>query len=923
MLPLFLRTVLKMQNKLLTLPSPTKMFCTSLMLINLGILSLLATVPLHSAKAGVDDHFYAENMLVVYISGDVYDLLSSQKVYFDYNGDGFKTERNWPNTTNGVLVLDLNGNGLIDNGGELFGKKTKIGDTFAPSAFAALRQHDFNKDGLINSRDPAYKTLRVWFDLNQDGVSQPLELSTLKRLDIISLNLKEEAGSIKYGRGNEQLATAPLRLSGSAFRSANAAFENKERTFNLIDMAFSVNTLKRIDTKPLPKLRSATPTARPAAIVSNGIGVEDINEKNEVAKIIGAIEVELAEKVSIKAPEPTAIKTVDIDPAQLEFLSSKLQQLPKVAGIGRLRDFGISAIENPSLIPLMEKLVEKLVKTKTLDKLEKEKIKKLDAFIEAWADMSSFPSLQEQIAIQNAEGIESTLEYSMVDIPPDSEQYQLFLKQIRIIERVVGYSYSGPIGQTTSEIIPKVKKDYLVRINSDLLSELQNLYLFIKKGVLESIELQTKFRTFSEAFETDLNKESVSFSTIESVIAQHTIGFSPQSFIDITEFILYSLGYTTDNHWDALGVLNKEFAFKRDFLKPYFSRLSEWALYIASFKDRTVVGSEVQPNFIVSTSESDTVYGGPFKDIFIARHGNDIIYGNNPNNDTCNSSLDGSDDDIFYGGEGVDTLYGMSGNDILIGEKGGDLLDGGCANDIIYGNAGDDLLSGGTGNDRLYGGTGNDRLDGGAGNDYLVGNEGSDTYLFGRGSGVDRVINWHKNTEDFDTIEIAPTLSLAESKITKVANDLVITFSESNDKLIVDNFFKDGDPDGGDGDNPRPYAVKKINFLYDKTPLTYEKILVIARGNELIKRRQEIERFRIKKEREETLYAQDREAKKRTREQALLEEARLLTKAKEKVVNESLLPLDESDERSKELESIGKADESKPIVVDLKVKEVK
>ncbi|UVM51206.1 MULTISPECIES: hypothetical protein [unclassified Pseudomonas] len=55
---------------------------------------------------------------------------------------------------------------------------------------------------------------------------------------------------------------------------------------------------------------------------------------------------------------------------------------------------------------------------------------------------------------------------------------------------------------------------------------------------------------------------------------------------------------------------------------------------------------------------------------------------------------------------------------------------------VLIGNRG----SGGAGNDTLSGGAGNDRMVGGAGNDYLDGQQGNDTYVFGRGDGVDTVV---------------------------------------------------------------------------------------------------------------------------------------------------------------------------------------
>ena len=42
-------------------------------------------------------------------------------IYFDHDGDGFKELTGWVDTGDGVLMLDINGNGRLDDGSELFG----------------------------------------------------------------------------------------------------------------------------------------------------------------------------------------------------------------------------------------------------------------------------------------------------------------------------------------------------------------------------------------------------------------------------------------------------------------------------------------------------------------------------------------------------------------------------------------------------------------------------------------------------------------------------------------------------------------------------------------------------------------------------------------------------------------------------------
>jgi hypothetical protein len=95
-------------------------------------------------------------------------------------------------------VRDLNSNGVIDNNSELFGNTA----TYA-NGFAALDAWgDSNNDNLMTSADTNWNQLRVWQDVNGDGVTQAGELKTLAELGITSINLAATALSGVTNNGN-------------------------------------------------------------------------------------------------------------------------------------------------------------------------------------------------------------------------------------------------------------------------------------------------------------------------------------------------------------------------------------------------------------------------------------------------------------------------------------------------------------------------------------------------------------------------------------------------------------------------------------------------------------------------------------------------------------------------------------------------
>ena len=77
--------------------------------------------------------------LILDLDGDGYNVETKENgTNFDLDKNGFAEKINWTKK-DGFLCLDLNGNGTIDNGGELFGDKTLLADgTTAKNGFEAL-----------------------------------------------------------------------------------------------------------------------------------------------------------------------------------------------------------------------------------------------------------------------------------------------------------------------------------------------------------------------------------------------------------------------------------------------------------------------------------------------------------------------------------------------------------------------------------------------------------------------------------------------------------------------------------------------------------------------------------------------------------------------------------------------------------------
>jgi hypothetical protein len=117
-------------------------------------------------------------------------------VKFDISGTGTPVQIAWTaqGASNAFLALP-GSDGLVHDGKQLFGNFTPQPPSSNPNGFIALAVYDQaanggNGDGIIDSHDAIYPSLRLWIDANHDGISQPNELHTLSSLGVASISLK-------------------------------------------------------------------------------------------------------------------------------------------------------------------------------------------------------------------------------------------------------------------------------------------------------------------------------------------------------------------------------------------------------------------------------------------------------------------------------------------------------------------------------------------------------------------------------------------------------------------------------------------------------------------------------------------------------------------------------------------------------------
>lgn len=197
----------------------------------------VALVTLNSASIlSAADFTFGSDPIVLDLDGDGVELTSAEDgVRFDHNADGTSEKAGWVGADDGLLVLDVDGSGRIENGTEVFSEVFN-GGSYANS-LEALASLDDNADGIIDANDSAFGDIAVWQDANSDGVTQDGELKSLAELGIEAIGLeadsvyKDVAGNSVYAEGGFRKADGSVgSYSGVSFAVAGETETEADET---------------------------------------------------------------------------------------------------------------------------------------------------------------------------------------------------------------------------------------------------------------------------------------------------------------------------------------------------------------------------------------------------------------------------------------------------------------------------------------------------------------------------------------------------------------------------------------------------------------------------------------------------------------------------------------------------------------------
>jgi Ca2+-binding RTX toxin-like protein len=159
--------------------------------------------------------------------GQISTIREGSGARFDFDANGFAESAGWVAPSDGLVVRDLNGNGSIDSGRELFGDQTLLPNgIFASNGFQAIAALDSNSDGKVDLSDAAWGELRIWRDADSDGQTDAGELLTMSEAGVSAINTAFTSPNQLDGNGNILAQSGTFnRADGSTGKAGSFLFE--------------------------------------------------------------------------------------------------------------------------------------------------------------------------------------------------------------------------------------------------------------------------------------------------------------------------------------------------------------------------------------------------------------------------------------------------------------------------------------------------------------------------------------------------------------------------------------------------------------------------------------------------------------------------------------------------------------------------
>ncbi len=678
--------------------------------------------------------------------------LASDGLQFDLDNTGYAERTGWVGSDDGLLVRDLNGNGRIDSGAELFGNHTRLSDgSLAANGFAALAELDTNGDGIVNADDgAAFASLRVWKDGNGNGQTDEGELLTLEQAGVAALHLNHA----NHGSG---VGTADAQGNEHRQRGTYTAADGSTRGMN--DVWFAVDAGHAVDLNTM-----AVVSAEIAALPDlPGMGNTPSLHQAMARDSSGALQALVTQWVAASEEQRPALLTQiiyrwtgvqDVGPASRgdELQDARhLEALERVMGQA-FRQNGLHADPATRAAGVLEQaffMLERYVQSQLLWQTDWRPL--LDSIGLTWNGQTSAFELDVSPLVDGLRArYEANPEQGLRTIGLLSQHLALgegaFATQVLAAVQRAGEAFDGDFGIW----LQYGDRDIVQQGTgaNDTLEVTQRPWL--GAALLGHAGADTLVGGWGD----DVLVGGAGNDWLEGGEGNDTYVFKLGDGADVIEDF-----DTHEGNHDTLRLGPGLTAAATQVIRRGEDLLLQWE---GNPTDRVTIRNffySSNPTRLTNAVESVEFAEG-------SRWGLPELLSKVVYEGTASG-------EILYGGNGTThRIHGLGGHDELVG---GDL---------------DDLLDGGDGNDTLRGGSGADTLIGGRGNDTLYGGEGDDTYVFNLGDGRDTLYDNDSTSGNHDTLRLGAGLSVSDTEVLRNGDDLVLRWAgNEGDSVTVRDVF--------------------------------------------------------------------------------------------------------------------------------------
>ncbi len=682
--------------------------------------------------------------VIIDLNGNGIETLAGKGVFFDHGGDGARERSGWVAATDGLLVRDLDGDGRITSGQELFGNSTRLKDgSIASNGFQALNDLDNNLDGLLDNNDSAWSSLQIWQDLNSNGVTDAGELYSLAQAGITAIDIRYATSSWTDSNGQEHRQNAEVQWSdGHKTISTDVWFDvDLDERDQGYDTSITEEVLRLPEARGfgnLPDLRQAMlRDTELQALVNRYLAEADAGKK---AALLDQVIYQWAGAGDI--------------PATVDFTVSRQQ----VAVLEKLTAQSITGLVRRDSGPVLL--------------AEYEKFKSFTG-----AQLLAQTTFYEEMKNVVLSGYSSGPKDLTLSYRNTAELYSRLYQS-------GDYAHLQEVSQLLINLC--VYSD----TNRQRLAELHYYASLRYPGMAEYLSHDPEFSVTAETIRKKQNNffwGGEGNQTIEATTGNNIIyggkgndalwgGKGDDTYI-------FNVGDGRDTIYDSGG--NMGYVYHPRGASE--EQLLEWA--VQSGKDQIVFGEGITPDQLTLTRIDNHLTinfknsnDGIFIWYYFTRseyHVENFIF---------------SDGTVWDLADIMARTVGSDAGSMMDADVAGDEIHAGGGDDTLNGNIGNDMLYGDEGDDELYGDEGDDILSGGKGEDWLNGGAGNNTYLFNIGDGQDYIYAESYDEPGHDTLRFGADITAEAVHLTRHNKNLVIAVGDGTDNITIRDYFSETAP---------------------------------------------------------------------------------------------------------------------------------